>query len=758
MPLTKLQFRPGLNRESTSYANQGGWFNSDLIRFRKGRPEKLGGWIKLGANTFKGIARSMWTWSALDNTKLMGLGTSNKFYIEEGASFNDITPIRRTVSLGANPFKTGASGANAVLTVTDSGHGAREGDFVNFLGSASVDGVTAAQINTEFEITSITDSVSYTVTTAGTASSGGTPGGGSSVTAIYQLNVGTESFLTGSGFGAGLFGGLISSYSQTTLNDSGGISDSDTSFTLTSASDFETAATTTTADLTILSTTLPLASASGFPDRGHVLIGSEIIAYDLKSGNNLSDLVRGADGTTTAASSSGVAVTFVGLVLIDDELIRYTGKSSNTIDAGVARGRFGTDAASHSDGAVVKEANSFISFGAAAISTAQTDENLRLWWQDNFGEDLILGTRNGAPYYWDRGLGVTTRATALSAQSGASNTPTLVREILLSTTDRHVVAFGVNPLGESTLDPLLIRWSDQESAVDWTPSFSTTAGDLRVSSGSQIITAKRTRQEFLVWTDTGIHALRFVGPPLTFGLQLMASNVSIISPKAAINAKDAVFWMDSENFYVFSGRIDVLPCTVLRYVFDDINLDQRFKFFAASNRLFSEIFWFYVSEDATEIDRYVKFNYEENAWDIGSLSRTAWIDADVYTKPRGAASNTVYIHETGNNDDESAMTSFIESSDFDLGDGDRFMFVKRLIPDIVLSGSDTATIDYIFKTRDFPNASLSTNSTNSITASTEQTFLRARGRQGVLRIQSDTANIDWTLGDTRMELRPDGGR
>ena len=754
MPLTKLQFRPGLNRESTSYANEGGWFNSDLIRFRKGRPEKLGGWIKLSGNTFTGIARSMWTWSTLDNTKLMALGTSSKFYLEEGGSFNDITPVRKTVSLGSNPFKTGSSGANAVLTVTDAAHGANEGDFVHFLGSSAVDGVTAAQINTEFEITSNT----YTITTAGTASSGSTSGGGASVTAAYQLNVGTESFLEGNGFGAGFFGGIISDYSQTTLNDSGGIDDSVTSFILTSASDFETASTTTTAALTVLSTTLPLTSTSGFPDRGHVLIGSEVIAYDLKSGNNLSDLIRGADGTTTAAHNSGVAVTFVGLLLIEDELIRYTGKSSNTIDAGVSRGAFGTDAASHSDGVVVKEANSFISFGASSLSTAETDANLRLWWQDNFGEDLILGTRNGAPYYWDRGVGVATRATALSAQSGASNTPTLVREILLSTTDRHVVAFGVNPLGEIYLDPLLVRWSDQGSVVDWTPTATNTSGDQRISSGSEIITATRARQEFLIWTDSDIHAMRFVGTPFTFGFELMASNVSIISPRAVINAKDAVFWMDNENFYVFSGRIDILPCTVLRYVFEDINLDQRFKFFAASNRLFSEIFWFYVSGDASEIDRYVKFNYEENAWDIGELSRTAWVDADVHTKPRGASSNTIYVHETGNNNDESAMTSFIESSDFDLGEGDRFMFVNRLIPDVVLSGSDTATVDYILKTRDFPNASLSTNSTSSITASTEQTFLRARGRQAALRVQSDTVNIDWTLGETRLELRQDGGR
>jgi hypothetical protein len=758
MPLTKLQFRPGLNRESTSYANEGGWFNSDLIRFRKGRPEKLGGWIKLGSSTFTGIARSMWSWSTLDNTSLMALGTSSKFYLEEGASFNDITPIRRTASLGSNPFKTGASGASAILTVTDVAHGANEGSFVRFIGSSAVDGVTAAQINIEFEITSITNANSYTVTTAGTASSGDTSGGGSSVTALYQLNVGTESFLSGNGFGAGLFGGLVSDYSQTTLNDSGGINASVTSFTLTSASDFETASTTTTAALTILDTTLPLTSSSGFPDKGHVLIGSEVIAYDLKSGNNLSDLVRGADGTTTAAHNSGVAVTFIGLLLIEDELIRYTGKSSNTIDAGVSRGAFATDAASHSDGVVVKEANSFVSWGASSTTTAQTDANLRLWWQDNFGEDLIFGTRNGAPYYWDRGVGVATRATALSAQSGASNTPTLVREMILSTSDRHVVAFGVNPLGESTLDPLLVRWSDQESAINWTPSATNTSGDQRISNGSEIITARRTRQEFLIWTDMGMHSMRFIGPPYTFGFQLMASNVSIISPKAAINAKDSVFWMDSENFYIYSGRIDVLSCTVLRHVFDNINLEQRFKFFAASNRLFSEIFWFYVSGDATEIDRYVKFNYEENAWDIGELSRTAWIDADVYTKPRGASSNTVYIHETGNNDDESAMTSFIESSDFDLGEGDRFMFVNRLIPDVALSGSDTPTVDYILKIRDFPNASLSTNSTSSVTASTEQVFVRARGRQAALRIQSDTADMAWTLGDTRIGLRQDGGR
>ena len=761
MPLSKIQFNPGVNRETTSYGSENGWFDSDLIRFRKGRPEKMGGWERLSSNTIDGTGRSLHVWAALDGSKFMGLGTETKVYIEEGGGYNDITPIRSTATLGADPLKTGAA-SSAVVTVTAVAHGAVTGDFVTFSGATTTDGIAAALLNTEHQVT-VLDSNSYQITTAGTASSGGTAGGGSAVIANYQINTGLNTVVSGTGFGAGLWGGLTTGYAQTTLNDSGGIDASVTSFILTSAASFETAATTTGANLTIISSSIPVADSSGFPAKGTILIGSEKIRYGTNLSNVFGDLTRADDGTTAATSSSGAAVTFVGLMFIDSELIQYTGKSTNTINAGVVRGVRGTTAAAHSDGADVKEANDFVGWGESSSTSAQTGSNIRLYSQDNWGEDLIFNVYDGTPYYWDKSLGLGSRATDLASQSGASDAPTITRRVMISGADRHVVCFACNPLDESGQDLLMVRWSDQENPVDWTPTATNTAGSQRISSGSEIISAQKTRQEMLIWTDTSLHAMRFTGPPFTFGFSMLANNVSIIGPNAVTTVGDKVFWMDRENFYVYTGRVQTIPCTLLRYVFDDINLDQSFKCFAASNKMFDEVFWFYPTADSTEIDRYVKFNFTENTWDLGSLSRTAWVDYGIHDNPRasGLASGTnfVYIQEKGDDNDGSPMTSYIESADFDLGDGEQFMFVSRLIPDIDITSSDAeASVNYVLKTRNYPGDSLVTSSTSAIQATTEQAFLRSRSRQASLRIESSTTDITWTLGDLRLDLRPDGRR
>ena len=761
MPLTKIQFRPGVNRETTSYGDENGWFNSDLIRFRKGRPEKIGGWERLSSNTIDGIGRSLHVWAALDGSKLMGLGTETKVYIEEGGGYNDITPIRSTATLGANPLTTGAAGSG-VVTVTAGSHGAVTGDFVTFSGATTTDGVTAAQLNIEHQVTVI-DSNSYTITTTGASSSGTTAGGGSAIIANYQINTGLDTVVTGNGFGAGLWSGLSTGYSQTTLNDSGGIDASVTSFTLTSAALFETAATTTSANLTIISSSIPVANSTGFPAKGTLLIGSEKIRYGTNVGNVFGDLTRADDGTTAATSTSGDAVTFVGLMLIESELIQYTGKSTHTINAGVVRGVRGTTAASHADGVAVKEANDFVGWGESSSTAANTGSNIRLYTQDNWGEDLIFNVYDGTPYYWDKTLGLGNRATDLASQSGSSDAPTITRRIMVSGADRHVVCFGCNPLGETDQDLLMVRWSDQENPVDWTPTATNTAGSQRISSGSEIISAQKTRQEMLIWTDTALHAMRFTGPPFTFGFSMLANNVSIIGPNAVTTVGDKVFWMDRENFYVYTGRVQVIPCTLLRYVFDDINLEQSFKCFAASNKMFDEVFWFYPTADSTEIDSYVKFNFTENTWDLGTLSRTAWVDYGIHDNPRasGIASGTnfVYVHETGDDNDGAAMTSFIESADFDLGDGEQFMFVSRLIPDVDITSTDAdAPVNYILKTRNYPGDSLTTNSTSAVTSTTQQSFLRSRSRQVALRVESSTAEMTWTLGDLRLDIRPDGRR
>ena len=760
MPLSKIQFRPGVNRESTSFADQQGWFDSDLIRFRKGYPEKIGGWIKVGSSSVAGTVRSLKVWVTLSALKLMGVGTTSKFYIEQGTSYNDITPIRSTATLGANPITTGDAGSG-VVTVTAAAHGAGAGDYVTFSGATTVDGLTIAQLNKEHVITEVVSSGSYKLDTGGVASSGGTSGGGSAVIANYQISVGSATLtLNGPGWGAGYFGGETLTYSLTTLN--GAINDSVTSVILTSASNFEAAASTTGAAVAVVDESISVANSSGFPEKGTVKINSENVTYGTNVGNVLGDLTRGADGTTIAIHGSGDAVTFVGLIQVDNELIQYTGKSSETLNAGVVRGTRGTTAAAHSDGALVKEANGFYGWGDA-VEPFGIAANARLWSQDNWGEDLVINVRDGTVYYWDATLGLSSRAVALGALSGASGAPTISRQVLVSDTDRHVICIGANTIGTTVQDLMLVRWSDQENAVDWTPTATNTAGSLRLSSGSEIITAVETRQQILIWTDASLYSMRFVGPPFTFSITLLANNVSIISPNAVVSVGDRVYWMDTENFFMYGGQMQTIPCTVLRYVFDDINLEQRSQFFAGSNRMFNEVFWFYCSSDSDSIDRYAKFNYADNTWDIGSLSRTAWVDLGLHENPRAAGeyedANYVYTHETGTTADGEAMAPFIESSVFSIGDGDQFSFISRIIPDLDLTSSDASTsVNYIIKTRNYPGEDLSTSSTSPVTSTTQQSFVRSRARSAALRIESSASDIAWTLGDVRLDVRPDGRR
>ena len=756
MPLARIVFKPGVNRETTSYGSENGWYDSDLIRFRKGRPEKMGGWSRLSSTAFQGTGRSLHVWAALDNSQFMGLGTEFKFYIEQGGGYNDITPIRKTVALGTNPFYSTAG--NGIITVTDIAHGAVVNDFVTFSGATTFDGLTTGDLNKEQQITQIIDANSYKVNTGGTASSGAA-GGGASVSAEYQINTGLNTVVSGTGFGAGFWGGITSSYSATTL--ASGISDSVTNIPLTNATYFEEASTTLSANITTFSSSVPVSNGSVLPAAGTIKINSEYIRYGTKSGNTLGDLTRNSDGSTIAGHTSGDAVTFVGLINIEDELILYTGKTGNNLDAGVVRGVRSTTAVSHTSGQVVREANDFIGWGDPATTTASTGQNIRLWSQDNWGEDLAFSVYDGTPYYWNKTLGLTARAVSLASQTGASDCPTITRRIMVSGADRHLIAFACNPLGETQQDLLQVRWSSQEAPFDWTPTAINTAGAQRISSGSEIISAQKTRQEILIWTDANLHAMRFVGPPLTFGFTLLASNVSIVGPNAVTTVGDRVFWMDRENFYAYTGRIEIIPCTVLRYVFDDINVSQSFKFFAASNRMFDEVFWFYVSSGSTEIDRYAKYNYTEGTWDIGSMVRTAWVDYSIHDNPRAAGTANgneyIYIQETGTDADGEAMGSYIQSADFDLGDGNEFMFINRLIPDVDLTGT-SPTVDYVVKTRNFPGSALSTNSTNAVTPTTDQNFLRARSRQAVIRIQSTTTDVAWTLGDLRLDIRPDGRR
>ena len=622
MPLQKTIFRPGINREGTAYDNEGGWFDCNLVRFRKGRPEKFGGWEKITSSTYLGTARALHSFISLGGTKYLGIGTHLKYYIESGTVFNDITPIRSTTSAGDVTFS--ATNGDATITVADTSHGAVKNDFVTFSGASSLGGnITAAVLNQEYQIATIVNANSYTIEakdTSGatvTATSSDSGNGGSSVVGAYQINVGLDVYVPGTGWGINGWG-------------------------------------------------------------------------------------EGTFGSTSA------------------------------LDA---------------------------------------NNQLRLWTHDNYGEDLIINARAGGIFKWTENNGVSTRAVELSSISGANLVPTVGLQVITSEVDRHLIVLGADPISGTSrtgvIDPMLIAFSDQENELEFEPLSTNTAGSLRLSSGSSIIGGVKTRQEVLIWTDTALYSMQFVGPPFTFAVNLINEGTGLVGPKAAVTTPSAVYFMSYNNFYYYNGSVNTLPCSVQNYVFGDINLTQSFKIHAFTIKDKNEVGWFYCSSSSSEIDRYVIYNYAEDLWFYGELVRTAWLDAGTENYPRATGSNLLYKHETGFDDDGSPMTGvFIESSDFDLDDGEKFAFARRIIPDFkFISDPNNGSVNVVVKTRNFPGDSLSTNSTNEISATTQQSHIRARARQMALRIESndDATNdgnlsIGWRLGATRIDIKTDGKR
>jgi len=619
--LKKYVFKPGINKEGTSYSEEGGWFDADKVRFRSGRPEKIGGWEKNTLNTFEGTCRSLHSYRDQGQTDYIGVGTHLKYYVKQGDDFNNITPIRKT---STNSITFAATDGSSTVVVTDSSHGAVVGDTVTFAQAVSLGGViTADVLNQAYIVNQVLTANTYNIiakNTSGvtvTANSSDTGNGGSGVDGSYEINIGLDIFVKGTGWGAGLWG----------------------------------------------------------------------------------------------ASTWG------------------------------------------------------------SVSPIADSSQLRLWSQDNFGDDLIANIRGGGIYYWDESSGATQRAIPFTSLTNASNPPILALQIMVSDIDRHIICFGANAIGESTVDPLFVRWSDQESSIDWTPTSTNTAGGTRLSSGSTIIGALKTRQEILIWTDSGVHSMQYSGAPFIFSFAEIMQGPSMISPKAAINADNKVFFMDRGSFYVYTGSVQTLPCAVQDYIFSDINLGQAFKVYGLSNVDQNEIMWFYPSADSDEVNRYVIFNYLENLWSIGTTDdnfvRTAWIEANSLDFPVAAGKtdgsniNYLYNQEIGNDSDGAAMNAFIETSDFDLEpDGEHFMFVSKIIPDLKFKGQTGTddTLDVLVKGVDYPLDTPTTLSTSSINSTTQQAFIRARTRQAILRFESTGSGYGWRLGSFRIEMRQDGKR
>ena len=712
MPFSALKFKPGINADVTSYSNEGGYVDGNKIRFRSGFPEKIGGWVKHNSNTYQGSARRLHNWVALDGSDYLGVGTHLKYYVEEGSTFNDITPLRVTTSSGDVTFS--ATNGSTTVTVIDSAHGANENDFVTFSGADSLGGtVTASVLNAEHKIVRLISSNQYTITVSSAANGSDTGSGGSSVVGAYQINTGLNSTVGGTGWGAGQWSGTTSGALATQLNEA--LDDSET-------------------------------------------------AVD----------VDDETGMTTAND----------VILVDNELMLV----SNTADDNtmtVTRAHSGTAAAEHDDDTLVRLAvgnassdNDFVGWGQASAITV-SGAQIRTWSHDNFGEDLIINPRDGGLFYWDKSSGLSGRAVELSATStysGEKSVPTIAKQVLVSDQDRHVIAFGCDGLGATssatqgngTQDPLLIRFSHQESPVDWFPTATNTAGDLRLGGGSEFVQAVETKQQILCFTNKTVHAMKFIGPPFTFGLEELSKNITIMSSKSAIAVDDAVFWMGVDTFYVYAGQTQQLPCTVKDKVFLDFNFEEKDKVHVGLNTEFGEIIWFYPTSGSSDIDAYVVYNYTEKVWYYGTLARDAWLDRGIRDLPLATGSSYLYNHEIGYDDDGSAMTSYVESAPMDLGDGDKFVSIKQLIPDVTFAGSTSVnpTVSFTVKAKNYSGATYDQtgsgdtqrSSTSPIEQFTNKLDFRIRGRSFAIRVDSSELGCKYKLGTPRIDIRPDGRR
>lgn len=731
----KVIFRPGICREGTDYSNEGGYFECDKIRFRSGFPEKLGGWTRATpGNTYLGVCRSMINWVDLNNYNLIGLGTHLKYYVNSGLGvYHDITPIRSTQTGLSNPFSTIIG--DQTITVTDTAHGAAIGDFVTFSGATGFNGILASYLNAEFQITNVIDANTYTVELPDGVTPTGAGSGGGTVAAAYQLTVGLPAYTVGNGYGAGEWNGCnLSSYNTTLTYTSG---------------------TTPWVLVDDVSTTINVVDTSSFPASGTILIDAEVISYTGKTATSFTGCTRGVGDSTPAVHGYRPTAGTPDPVYVYNVLGYFgaTGWGDATAGAGVGVG-----------------------------------QQMRLWSNDNFGKDLIFSERGGPIYYWDDNTSTWPRATEL-----VTDVPIIAtNQVVVSDVSRFVIAMGCNQFGSGTFDPMVVRWSDQEDPNTWAPAITNQAGEQRLSNGSYIVQAKKNRQEILVWTDSAIYSMQYLGPPYVWGFQLLMDNISIMSPNAAIVVNNVAYWMGTDKFYSYSGVVQTLPCALRQYVFDDISYDQRFQIVAGSNEGYNEVWWYYVSQTevnkaASEnrvplVDRYVIYNHLERIWYYGNLSRTFWLDSGLQQYPLAAYGDvnggTLLFHENGTDDASTAtpvpFDSYISSSDFDIGDGHNFGFVWRMIPDVNFTGSTSGFPQVYMQVapRNFSGApytkSIKTDTVSAqqyypnmqqyiIQQFTQQVYTRVRGRQMRFTIgSSGQLGVAWQLGAVRIDFKPDG--
>jgi len=733
MPLQKLQFRPGLNREGTDYSNEGGWYDADKVRFRSGFPEKIGGWTRMANAQFLGLARTLWNWVTLAGSNYLGVGTNLKYYVEQGGTYNDITPVVFTSANVANAF-TITSGSNSMVVV-DGGYSPSVGDYLTISNAANIStsNVTATVLNAEYSVVSIINTTAYTVTLPVTANASAN-GGGSATDIAYQQPIGLNTYTLGTGWGAGPWPvtGIT-----TSLTDP---------FTTTNGSNV----------VTVTQTAHNLAN-------GQAVIFANATATGGVSAVLLNTLFYPSVVNANAYSIT-VQVNANASVTGGGNVIAYTQTGSHGWGQGFTSG---------------------------------IGQQLRLWTNDNYGQDLFIAPRGGSIFYWiptgstypnSTAGGFGTRAQFLSVQSTAAGydgtrVPTSTFQISASSIQRFVICFGANPYdpntASTTFDPMLVRWSDQENPYEWVPAVTNQSGEFRLSAGSFIMGARNTRQEILVWTDAAIYSMQYLGPPYVWGFQILMDNISVMSPNSMITINNVTYWMGVDKFYMYSGRVETLPCSLWQYIFEDVNREQAFQVFCGGNESYNEVWWFYCSQGSNAINKYVIYNYLERTWAYGTMARTAWLDSGIRQYPMAADYNSRMLFHESAVDDVSGtapvpINAYIQSSDFDIGDGHNFGFVWRILPDINFNGSNVNN-PYVtmrvkprqnsgapYGTADNPEVisgdNFSTAPVYNVQEFTGQVYTRLRGRQLAFRIESDSLGVAWQLGSPRIDIRNDGRR
>lgn len=700
MPLKKILLKPGVNRENTRYTNEGGWYESEKIRFRQGTPEKIGGWTRISSSTFLGICRSLWNWVTLGGINLIGVGTNVKFYLAAGGIYNDITPARDQVTL-TNPFET--TNLSPIVEVTDANGGYIDGDYVSFYGGTAVGGLT---IFGQYQIT-VTGATTYTITASANATSNAV--GGGTVYALYQINVGPVYVVPLVGWGAGPWGA-----------GAWGIGEASTD-------------------------AIRLWSQQNY--------GEDLIFGPREGAIYYWDATSGYTPITFSATVANPTVITAAAEYANGTPLRFAPDSGATLPVGILPGElyYVRNVSGSSFNISLTPTGALIIVTVAAVGTVRILSN----------------------------------AYMLSDFGSATDVPIQQNYLLVSDISRFVFAFGCNDYGTATVDPMLIRWSDQEDPYNWTPASTNQAGFLRLSRGSEIVTATQSRQEVLVWTNASLYSLQYVGAPIVWGAQLVGENISIVGQNAVSYATGVAYWMGKDKFYKYDGRTQTLNCDLRRYVFEDINTSQYSQVCSGTNEGFNEVWWFYCSASSTDIDKYVVYNYLENVWYYGNLARTAWLDSGLRDFPLAATYyNNLVNQEDGLDDNATAttlpITASIISAQFDLDDGHNFMFVWRVLPDVTFDGSTaispSATMyllplknsgsGYSVNSATDANHSVANQSFASITRIavlpveqfTGQIFTRVRGRQMSIKFESTGLGVNWQLGSPRIDMRRDGRR